>query len=400
MFPEEFNVNQPVPPIAVVGMACRFPKGLESLQVLWEALVEKFSAIDEVPADRWTADRYHSSNPQAKGKMYMRRGGFLTHPIEQFDPAFFGISPRDAENMDPQQRLLLEVVWEAFENAGISLPAQATKAVGVYVGGFMLDHMISQMSAPNRSAINQHTAAGMMMTMLSNRISHTFDLRGPSLSIDTACSSSLVAFHFACQDLWRGATKMAVVGGANCMLRPEYPMGMCKGHFLSRDVSANPLMIERTVWPWRRSWSGTAEAARGGLEGWRSDSCNGHWYRNQSRRANTWNLDAQRRSTTRSDPRSLLAIQHRSEFRALRRVSRYRYSHWRSNRVSSHCRNLWTISHQDSPVIVGSIKSNIGHLEAAAGVAGVIKAVLTLMHRQATPIANLCNLNPAIDHSL
>ena len=122
-----------------------------------------------------------------------------------------------------------------FENSGLILPEYAGKNVGVYVGGFMLDHMITQMAFSNRCRINQHTAAGMMMTMLSNRVSHTFDLRGPSLSMDTACSSSLVAFHYACQDVWRGACEMAVVGGSNVMMRPEYPMGMCKGHFLSRD---------------------------------------------------------------------------------------------------------------------------------------------------------------------
>ena len=231
----EHHVNGQHSPLAIIGLACRFPGGLEDIDTLWQALRSKFSAIDTVPSDRWAVDRYYSSHEAAKGKSYMRRGGFLRQDLSGFDATFFGISPRDAENMDPQQRLLLETVWESFENAGLSAPAHAGRAVGVYVGGFMLDHMITQMTPSNRSQINQHTAAGMMMTMLSNRVSHTFDFRGPSLSIDTACSSSLVAFHYACQDLWRGACELAVIGGANTILRPEYPMGMCKGHFLSRD---------------------------------------------------------------------------------------------------------------------------------------------------------------------
>ena len=228
-------MSKNAPMLAIVGMACRFPKGLESIAALWDALCSRFNTADVVPKDRWTADRYFSSNAISKGKSYIRRGNFLKQDVSTFDANFFGISPRDAENMDPQQRLLLEVVWEAFENAGLNMLDHAGRQVGVYVGGFMLDHMITQMTPANRSQINQNTAAGMMMTMLSNRISHTFDLRGPSLSIDTACSSSLVAFHYACQDLWRGACELAVIGGSNVMLRPEYPMGMCKGHFLSRD---------------------------------------------------------------------------------------------------------------------------------------------------------------------
>ena len=165
----------------------------------------------------------------------MRRGNFLKQDIRTFDAAFFDLPPKVAENLDPQQRIMLEVVWEAFENAGLDLTAHAGGNVGVYTGGFMLDHMITQMGVSNRSVINQNTAAGMMMTMLSNRISHAFDLRGPSLSIDTACSSSLTAFNYGFQDVRNGICDMAVVGGVNIMTRPEYPVGMCKGQFLSPD---------------------------------------------------------------------------------------------------------------------------------------------------------------------
>jgi acyl transferase domain-containing protein/acyl carrier protein len=391
-------MNNTFAPIAIVGMGCRFPKGLESMEALWSALCNRQSAIDTVPPNRWTADRYFSSNPIAKGKSYIRRGGFLTHPIETFDPTFFGISPRDAENMDPQQRLLLEVVWEAFENAGIDLPAQAGKAVGVYVGGFMLDHMISQMSAPNRSAINQYTAAGMMMTMLSNRISHTFDLRGPSLSIDTACSSSLVAFHYACQDIWRGDTTMAIVGGANCMLRPEYPMGMCKGHFLSRDGECKSF-DERADGYGRGEGAGAVllkplhQALVDGDMVLATVLATGANQDGHTPGISMPNGDAQRQlildvcQRSGIDPRTIdyvechgtgTAIGDPTETKAIADT-------YGKSRDANH------------PVVIGSIKSCIGHLEAAAGVAGIIKAVLTLMHRQATPITNLQTQNSAID---
>ncbi len=386
-------------PLAIVGMGCRFPKGLESIEALWTALKNRVSAIDEIPPNRWTVDRYYSSNPIAKGKSYIRRGGFLTHDVTKFDAAFFGISPRDAENMDPQQRLLLEVVWEAFENSGMRLGDFSGRPVGVYVGGFMLDHMITQMSAANRSAINQNTAAGMMMTMLSNRISHTFDFRGPSLSIDTACSSSLVAFHYACQDLWRGDSELAVVGGSNVMLRPEYPMGMCKGGFLSKDGECKSF-DQRGDGYGRGEGAGAVllqpldDALRQGNEILATVIATGS---NQDGRTPGISMpsgDAQQAliesvcTRNHIDPASIdyvechgtgTGIGDPTETRAIGAV----YGKARRDK------NL-------GPVVVGSIKSTTGHMEAAAGVAGVIKASLTVMHRMSTPLANLQTPNPLI----
>ena len=384
-------------PIAIVGMGCRFPKGLASIDKLLQALKTKFSAIDTVPPERWTVERYYASNPNAKGKAYMHRGGFLNQDISTFDAAFFGISPRDAENMDPQQRLLLEVVWEAFENAGIDLPGYAGRSVGVYVGGFMLDHMITQMAAPNRSIINQNTATGMMMTMLSNRISHTFDLRGPSMSIDTACSSSLVAFHYACQDLWNGVTEMAVVGGSNVMLRPEYPMGMCKGHFLARDGECKSF-DSRADGYGRGEGAGAvllkplAQALADGdpilatVIGTGSNQ-DGH----------TPGI-----SMPSGEAQQALIREVCQRYSIDPQEVRYVECHGTGTAIGDPTEagaigSVYGSARQDiSPVVIGSVKSNIGHLEAAAGVAGIIKAVLTLMYRQALPLANLQEPNPNI----
>ncbi len=396
---EELMTNIAGEPLAIVGMGCRFPKGLESIESLWMALKNRVSGITSVPADRWTADRYYSSNPIAKGKAYIRRGGFLTHDITRFDAGFFGITPRDAENMDPQQRLLLEVVWEAFENSGMLLPSYSGRKVGVYVGGFMLDHMITQMSAANRSAINQNTAAGMMMTMLSNRISHTFDFKGPSLSIDTACSSSLVAFHYACQDLWRGDIELAVVGGSNVMLRPEYPMGMCKGGFLSRDGECKSF-DERGDGYGRGEGAGVvlvqplSAAIRDGNEILATVIATGTNQDGRTPGVSMPSGDAQQAliedvcKKYKIDPASIdyvechgtgTSIGDPTETRAIGAV----YGKARREKKLG-------------PVIVGSIKTTTGHMEAAAGVAGVIKATLTVLHRQATPLANFQSPNPAI----
>ena len=375
-------------PIAIISMACRFPK-LDNVQQLWDALVNRFNAADTVPPERWDGDRYYSTNEASKGKAYVRRGGFVNQDVRTFDASFFGISPREAENMDPQQRLILEVVWEAFENCGLILPDYAGQNVGVYVGGFMLDHMITQMGLGNRSSINQHSAAGMMMTMLSNRVSHTFDFRGPSLSIDTACSSSLVAFHYACQDIWRNACEMAIVGGTNVMMRPEYPIGMSKGYFLARDGESKSFDV-------RGDGYGRGEGAgvlllkpleRALADGDRILSLVKGTGTNQDGRTPGISMP-----NGESQQQLIEEVCHKYQFEP--NSVDYVECHGTGTGIGdpTECKAIGATygkNRHDNPVVIGSVKSNIGHLEAAAGVAGVIKAVLTLMHRTATPLANL-----------
>lgn len=387
-----------VEPIAIVGIACRFPGELENIQKLWEGLRTRYSAITETPTERWSADRYYSKNHISKGKTYVRRGGYLKRDPRLFDAAFFGISPRDAENMDPQQRLMLEVVWEAFENAGIRLPEHARRPVGVYVGGFMLDHMITQTALSNRSAINQYSAAGMMMTMLSNRVSHTFDFRGPSLSIDTACSSSLVAFHYACQDIWSGACEMAVVGGVNVMMRPEYPIGMCKGHFLAQDGECKSF-DQRGDGYGRAEGAGVvllkplSKAIECGNDICATVIATGTNQDGHTPGISMPNGEAQRAliedvcDKFAIDPKSIHYVECHGTGTAIGDPTEARAigATYGKDRSTS------------SPVLIGSIKSNLGHMEAGAGIAGIIKATLTLHHRETSPLANLQTPNPAID---
>ncbi len=395
--PSKYPMLPELQPIAVVGFAFRFPKGLESEDRLREALLSRFSAIDKVPATRWSTDWYYSSNPTSRGKAYIQRGGFLSQDISLFDANFFGISPRDAENMDPQQRLLLEVVWEAFENAGLSLPAHAGRNVGVYMGGFMLDHMISQMATSNRSQINQNTAAGMMMTMLSNRVSHTFDLRGPSLSIDTACSSSLVAFHYACQDIWRGASELSVVGGSNVMLRAEYPMGMCKGHFLARDGECKSFDA-------RGDGYGRGEGAAAVLlKPLQAAIADGDEILATVIGTGT-NQDGHTPGISMPSRAAQQALIERvcDEYRIDPSRIAYVECHGTGTAVGdpTETRAIGAVYGRArrgiSPVVIGSIKSNIGHTEAVAGVAGIIKAVITTKDRWAYPLANLQTCHPDI----
>ncbi len=220
--------------VAIVGIGCRLPGRVHGPDQLWQFLVSRGDGIVEVPEDRWRLDRYYDPDPEVPGRMYTRSGGFLQDSLWDFDPEFFGISPREASIMDPQQRLLLEVAQEAMDDAGIS-GRVAGRPVGVYVGGFTADNMVLRHLPSTRASANSHTATAAMLTMLSNRISFVYDLRGPSMTIDTACSSSLVALHEATKAIARGEIEAALVGGVNAMLTPEMFVGMCKGRFLAPD---------------------------------------------------------------------------------------------------------------------------------------------------------------------
>ena len=383
--------------IAVVGMACRLPGGIDDLDDLLVALRARRVTAGPIPSDRWDAARYYAADESAKGKAYVDKGNFLNQDVRSMDAEFFDLPPRVAENLDPQQRLLLELIWEAFENAGLDLPAHAGKKVGVYVGGFMLDHMITLMQVTNRTRHNANTAAGMMMTMLANRLSHAFDLRGPSLSIDTACSLSLVAFSYACRDIWSGECDMAVVGGANIMTRPEYPIGMCKGQFLSRDGQCKSfdargdgygrgegggIVVLKTLE--RALADGDTILATVAGAGVNSDG-------------RTPGI-----SMPSSDAQSLLIREVCERFEIDPAQVRYVECHGTGTAVGDpiEATSIGSVyganRHGDARVVLGSIKSNIGHLEAGAGIVGVIKAVLTLMHREAFALGNLQTPHPGI----
>jgi acyl transferase domain-containing protein len=385
-------------PIAILGAGCRFPGNISSLESFWKALTSGIDAICDVPADRWNMSRFYSENKGAQGKMYIRKGGFLQQRLDEMDARFFGISPREAESLDPQQRLLLEVAWEAMENAGLDVHVLAGSKTGVFIGGFTLDHMLSQMGAVSRAQIGQHTAVGSTMTMLSNRLSHAFDLRGPSMSIDTACSSSLVALHQACQALKTHQCTAALAGGVNVMLRPELPIAMCKGGFLALDGHC-------------KSFDARADGyARGEGAGI---------------------IILKRLSDARRDGDPVLALIHgtgvnqdgrtngitvpngASQEALMREVCasagvdpsqvRYVEAHGTGTPVGDpvEARAIGAVYGSDriehTPAcIVGSVKSNIGHLEAASGVAGLLKAVLCLVHNAIPPLGTLQTPNPAI----
>src|SRR5437867_861362 len=219
-------------PIAIVGMGCRFPGGATDPERFWALLEAGGDAITEIPRERWDVDALYDPDPEAPGKMATRWGGFLEH-VDQFDPQFFGIAPREAMAMDPQQRLLLEVAWEALEDAGQTRERLAGSPTSVFVGVCNADYML--LDHGDSTALDSYSATGAAHNLLAGRISYWLDLRGPSLTTDTACSSSLVAVHLACQSLRAGECDLALAGGVNLMLAPDSSIFLSKARALAPD---------------------------------------------------------------------------------------------------------------------------------------------------------------------
>jgi acyl transferase domain-containing protein/acyl carrier protein len=391
------HASEPDQAIAIVGIGCRFPGGADSPAAFWDLLTRGADAIVEVPRDRWNVDRFYDPDPAKPGKMYVRAGGFLRERIDQFDALFFGMSPREAAFLDPQQRFLLEVAWEALEDAGLVPEALAGSDTGVYVGAFMLDNFVTQLNPLNRERIGAHTAVGSTMSILSNRLSYVFDLRGPSVSVDTACSSSLVAFHQACQAIRHGECSLALVGGVNIMHRPEIPISMCKGGFLSPDGRCKSFDARADGYG-RGEGAGIvvlkplAAALR---------DCDAIY---ALVRGTGVNQDGRTDGITVPNPASQEALIRTvcGQAEVDPRSIRYVEAHGTGTAVGDPLESAAlgaAIGRGRSPeqaCLVGSVKANIGHLEAAAGIAGVIKVALCLKHGQIPPLANLQTPNPKI----
>ncbi|WP_275902333.1 type I polyketide synthase, partial [Myxococcus vastator] len=220
-------------PIAIIGMACRFPGDADTPEAYWRLLRDGVDATTEVPADRWDVDALFDVDPEAPGKVYMRKGGFL-RDVAGFEPQFFGISPREAESMDPQQRLLLEVGWEALERSGINPDTLRDTNTGVFVGITASDYSRVILNQ-DPSAVDAYFASGTSLNVAPGRLSFALGLHGPSMAVDTACSSSLVALHLACQSLRSGESTLALSGGVNLILTPEATLSICKAHMLSPE---------------------------------------------------------------------------------------------------------------------------------------------------------------------
>jgi phthiocerol/phenolphthiocerol synthesis type-I polyketide synthase C len=389
------HVGAPQQPIAIVGIGCRLPGGVAGVAAYSDFIARRGDGVVEVPATRYSLERHYSPDPDAPGKTYTARAGFLDQDVETFDPSAFGISPREAAALDPQQRLLLEVAWETFEEAGLPVDSLAGSRTGVYIGGFCLDMYTLGTDPANRHLISAHSAVGQAMTVLASRLSYTFDLRGPSLSVDTACSSSLVALHLASRALRLGECDMALVGGVNVMLSPVFSVIMCKGHFLSKDGRSKA--FDAAADGYGRG-EGAAlvllkPLARAQADGDRIHGVILGTAVNQDGRTDGMAMPSE------GAQQALILDALRDAGVDPARVG-YVEAHGTGtpagDPIESRAIGSTYGRGRTVPCRIGSVKTNIGHLEAAAGMAGLIKATLAVRDRQVPPQRALETPSPTI----
>ncbi|WNI14334.1 non-ribosomal peptide synthetase/type I polyketide synthase [Actinacidiphila sp. ITFR-21] len=387
----------PAAKIALIGIGCRFPGGANDHRSFWRNLVEGRDCITPTPPDRYDVAGLGSTDKAKPGRLVGGRGGYIDG-FDEFDPAFFGISPREAHAMDPQQRKLLEVAWEALEDGGQKPAELAGRDVGVFVGAFTLDYKILQFSDLRFDTLEAHTATGTMMTMVSNRLSHCFDFRGPSLSIDSACSSSLVAVHLACESLRRGESSLALAGGTLLHLAPQYTIAETKGGFLSPEGRSRT--FDAAADGYVRA-EGVGIVALKLLADAQRDGDPIHAVITET----GVNQDGRTNGITvpRAEAQAALIEQVCSRAGITPGSLQYVEAHGTSTAVGDPVEAnalAYALAIGRKPgaaCYIGSVKTNIGHTESAAGIAGLIKTALSLRHRLIPPHINLERINPAID---
>lgn len=377
--------------IALLGMAVRLP-GASSLDELWTLLANGRSTVsDTAPPGRWRPERFLSPDRAARGMTYTFAGGYLADPYA-FDAAFFGFAPREAAQMDPQQRLLLEVTWEALEDAGLPPSTLRGGRVGVYVGASATDY--ADLPLLDLGAIEPHFMVGNSLSVLSNRISYVYDFRGPSLTVDTACSSSIAALTEAMRALEAGAIDLAVVGGVNVFSSPAPFIGFSRAGMLSPTGRCRPFSSRADGYV--RS-EGAVVVVLG-----KAHEATGYAQPRALIRAAGLNSDG--RTTGISMPsvagQRALITQLYEDASIHPNTLAFVEAHGTGTRVGdpieAEAIGLALGARRAEPLPIGSIKSNIGHLEAASGLAGLAKAVLALEHRELPATLHLDEINPQI----
>ncbi len=380
--------------LAIVGVGCRFPGGVTDTETYWQMLMNRVSGITEVPANRWNWKNYFHPNGDAPSRMTTKWGGFLDNHTE-FDGSFFGLSPREAIQMDVQQRWLLETTWDAFENAGIAPGTLRGNKVGVFIGISSHDQLDAQRG--DVSLVDIHSGTGSALSISANRISYYFDLKGPSIAIDTACSSSLVAVQLACQSIWSGESSLALAGGVNAILNPGVSISFSRASMLSPTGTC--YAFDHRANGYVRS-EGVGVVVIKPLDQALEDGDRIH----AVIRAAVVNQDGRTSSLTIPNmyaQEEMLREAYRQAGIDTRDVA-YIEAHGTGTPVGDpiEARALGNVLGKDRPTddpcLIGSVKTNIGHLECASGMAGLIKACLILQHQIIPPQLNFEKANPNI----
>jgi acyl transferase domain-containing protein/predicted O-methyltransferase YrrM len=383
-------------PIAVVGMACRFPGGADDPDAFWRLLRDGVDAVTEVPRERWDVAAYYDPDPAAPGRTATRFGAFLKD-VDRFDAAFFGISPREAAALDPQQRLLLEVAWSALEHAGLAADRLLGSKTGVFVGIASRDYSQLQLASGDPARLDAYFASGSAHSMAAGRLSYVLGLQGPSMAIDTACSSSLVAVHLACLSLRAGECRAALAGGVHLTLSPEATIAFSKARMLAPDGRCKTF----------------AAAADGFSEG---EGCGIVVLKRLSDaladgdpvlavvRGSAVNQDGASAGLTAPNGPAQQAVIREALARAGVAPADVTYveAHGTGTSLGDpiEVQALGAVLGEgrapDAPLLIGSVKTNVGHLEAAAGVAGLIKAVLAVQRGEIPAQLHFDTPNPHI----
>lgn len=382
-------------PIAIVGLGCRFGNEITTAESFWSFLKAGQTTIRELPQDRWNQEDFYDQDPSQAGKIYVSQGGFLPD-VANFDPDFFGIAPKEAIAIDPQQRLILEVAYEALENAGMAAPSRRPGKTGVFVGITSNDY--SRLIAPDQDyrGIGAYHISGNHTNATAGRLSYLLNLNGPSLAVDTACSSSLVAVHLACRSLRSAECRQALVGGVNLILTPEVPIALCRNQMLAVDgrcktfdakadgfgmgEGCGVIVLKRLsqaladgdrIWALIRGTAVNNDGASGGFTV-PNGTIQTELIRDALEDARLTQdvidyVEAHGTGTSLGDPIEIKAI---------------------ADALGTH---------RTKPLFVGSVKTNLGHLAAAAGISGLIKTVLALYHAEIPPHLNFQTPNPHID---
>ena len=380
-------------PIAIVGMSCRFPGKADNPSTFWQNIKNKVDCITPIPPERWDS-RILTDVDKKFGAQFVKVGGFIDD-IDQFDTAFFGISPREASEIDPQQRILLELAWRCMENAAISPDCLSRLQTGVYVG--VINHDYERLILFDRQQISQYSALGRSTSIAANRISYCFNLQGPSLTIDTACSSSLTAVDSACKALSSGDVDVALAGGANAILLPESYIEFSQASMLSKAGMCQAF---------DKNADGFVRAEGGGLVMLKrlSDALVDGDRIYATIVASSVNQDGRTIGLMAPNPEAQVRMMHTSLQQCGLHPSDIGYveAHGTGTQAGDtvEATSLGEVYGQPEKIHgcpVGSVKTNIGHTEAAAGIAGLIKATLAVHHGRIPPNLHFVNPNPKID---
>ncbi|ORA38609.1 type I polyketide synthase [Mycobacterium aquaticum] len=384
-----------VEPVAVVGMGCRLPGGVGSADQFWQLLQDGRSGIVPVPGDRWDVEEFYSADPSVPGTICARDGGFLTSwSPDEFDAEFFGIAPREAAAMDPQQRLLLEVAWEALENAGVVAQSIRGTQTGIFVGLTGYDYMLRLTETLRREDYDAYIPFGNAANFAAGRLAYFLGARGPALVVDTACSSSLVSVHLACQSLRRGESDTALAAGVNLILRPENSIACSRFGMLSPD--------------------GQCKTFDAGANGYvRSEGCGVVVLKRLSDaladgdrvlavvRGSAVNQDGASSGQTVPNGPAQQALMRQALAASRLQAADIDYieAHGTGTALGDPIEldalaQVFADRGDAAPLVVGSVKTNLGHLESAAGIAGFIKTVLSVRYGYIPKHLNFHQLTP------